>query len=169
MPSVVLPKNKALIKYLSEPGIKSHMLKTEAYYLADKAKNMHIADDEMFFIIDEKNNTTELTDKGRELITQAGEDADLFVLPDVGLKLAEIQNDPGLTDDQKIKKKDKLSRDFAEKSERLHTINQLLKAYALFEKDVEYIVADGKSPDRGRADRSCIAGSSLLRWSAPGH
>ena len=139
-----LPRHKALIKYLSEPGVKAAMLKTEAFYLADKGKNMHIADDEMFFTIDEKNNQVELTDKGRELITQQGEDANLFVMPDVAVVLNEIDQDATLSEDEKVRKKDQLAREFAEKSERLHTINQLVKAYALFEKEIEYIVAEGK-------------------------
>ncbi|MEM7036675.1 MAG: preprotein translocase subunit SecA, partial [Bacteroidota bacterium] len=100
--------------------------------------------DALYFTIDEKNNQVELTDKGRELITQQGEDPALFVMPDVAVVLNDIDQDPGLNEDEKVKKKDLLAREFAEKSERLHTINQLVKAYALFEKEIEYIVADGK-------------------------
>ncbi len=139
-----LPRNKALIKYLSEPGVKTDMLKTEAFYLQDKGKNMYIVDDELFFTIDDKNNQVELTDKGRDLITAQGEDPELFVLPDVGVALNAIDIDPGLSDDQKVLKKDDLARDFAEKSARLHTINQLVKAYSLFERETEYIVVEGK-------------------------
>ena len=139
-----LPKSKPLIKYLSEPGIKSELLKTESFYMQDKGKNMHIADDELYFTIDEKNNSVELTDKGRDLITSQGEDPDLFVMPDVAEELTKIDNDSSLSPDERITQKDKLARDFAEKSERLHTIHQLVKAYALFEKEIEYIVADGK-------------------------
>ncbi|MEM6273394.1 MAG: preprotein translocase subunit SecA [Bacteroidota bacterium] len=139
-----LPRTKALVKYLSEPGIKSAMLKTEAFYLADKGKNMFIVDDELYFVIDEKNNQVEMTDKGRDLITSQGEDPELFVMPEVATMLNEIDADLTLNDDEKVKKKDMLAREFAEKSERLHTINQLLKAYSLFEKEVDYIVAEGK-------------------------
>lgn len=139
-----LPNSKALIKYLSEPGVKSDMLKVEAFYLQDKGKNMHIVDDELFFTIDAKNNSVELTDKGRELITGQGEDANFFVMPDVALSLSDIDNNAALSEEEKVQAKDKLAGEFAEKSERLHTINQLVKAYALFEKDVEYIINDGK-------------------------
>ncbi len=139
-----LPRYKALVKYLSEPGIKSEMLKTEGYYLQDKGKNMHLVDDELYFTIDEKNNQVELTEKGRELITTEGEDTDLFVMPDVASRLHEIDGDKALGDEEKLRQKDLLAREFAEKSDRLHTINQLVKAYTLFERDVEYIVDEGK-------------------------
>ncbi len=139
-----LPRYKALVKYLSEPGIKSEMLKTEGYYLQDKGKNMHIVDDELYFTIDEKNNQVELTEKGRELITGEGEDSDLFVMPDVASRLHEIDGSKELTDEEKLRQKDLLAREFAEKSDRLHTINQLVKAYTLFERDIEYIVDEGK-------------------------
>lgn len=139
-----LPRNKALVKYLSEPGVKSEMLRTEAFYMQDKSKNMHIADDELYFVIDEKNNQVEMTDKGRDLITSQGEDPNLFVMPEVATMLNEIDQDITLNDDEKVRKKDLLAREFAEKSARLHTINQLLKAYALFEKEVDYIVDGGK-------------------------
>ena len=139
-----LPQNKALIKYLSEEGIKTKLQKAEAFYLQDKGRNLHIVDDELYFTIDEKNNTIELTDKGRDLITNTGEDPDLFVMPDVGQALHDIDQNAALSDEEKLKAKDDLASDFAEKSERLHTINQLVKAYTLFEKDVDYIVQDGK-------------------------
>ena len=139
-----LPKHTPLIKFLSEPGIKAILNKTEGYYLQDKSKNMHIVDDELYFVIDEKNNQVELTDKGRDLITQGGEDSNLFVMPEVGARLAELEVDTNLTDEEKLRKKDELSREFGEKSERLHTIYQMVKAYSLFEIDVEYIVQDGK-------------------------
>ncbi|MCI4671100.1 MAG: preprotein translocase subunit SecA [Bacteroidia bacterium] len=139
-----LPKNNALIKYLSEPGVKTLLNKVEGHFLQDNQKNMPIADEPLFFTIDEKNNQIELTDKGRDLITQAGEEVDLFVLPDIGSEFAEIDNDTSLDEEGKVKKKDQIARDFAEKSERLHAINQLVKAYTLFEKDVEYIVDEGK-------------------------
>lgn len=139
-----LPKNGALIKYLSESGVKSEMLKTEAFYMQDKSKNMFIVDDELFFTIDEKNSQVELTDKGRELITQQGEDANLFVMPDVASRLMELDQDTSLNPEDKALRKDILAREYAEKSDRLHTIYQLVKAYALFEREVEYIVEDGK-------------------------
>ncbi|HEX2899120.1 MAG TPA: preprotein translocase subunit SecA [Bacteroidia bacterium] len=139
-----LPRYKALVKYLSEPGIKSEMLKTEAYYLQDKGKNMHVVDDELYFTIDEKNNQVELTEKGRELITAEGEDSDLFVMPDVASRLHEIDGNKEVSDEDKVRQKDLLAREFAEKSDRLHTINQLVKAYTLFERDIEYIVDEGK-------------------------
>lgn len=139
-----LPKNSALIKYLSETGIKSIMAKSEGFYMQDNSKNMHIATDPLYFTIDEKNNQIELTDKGRDLITKGGEDPNLFVLPDITARFSEIEGDPNMDADEKIKLKDELAQEFAEKSERLHAINQLLKAYTLFEKDIEYIVQDGK-------------------------
>jgi preprotein translocase subunit SecA len=139
-----LPRYKVLVKFLSEPGIKTEMLKTEAYYLQDKGKNMHIVDEELYFTIDEKNNQVELTEKGRELITNEGEDSDLFVMPDVASRLHEIDGNKGLSDEDRLRQKDALARDFAEKSDRLHTINQLVKAYTLFERDIEYIVDEGK-------------------------
>ena len=139
-----LPRNKALVKFLSEPGMKSEMLKTEAFYMQDKGKNMHIADEELYFVIDEKNNQVELTEKGRDLITGEGEDADFFVMPEVASRLISIDADKSTSDEEKMHLKDVLAREFAEKSDRLHTINQLVKAYTLFERDIEYIVDDGK-------------------------
>lgn len=139
-----LPKNNALIKFLSEPGTRAILNKVEGFYMQDNSKHMHVADDPLYFTIDEKNNQIEMTDRGRELISNAGEEADLFVLPDIGLTYVEIEGDDSLTDEEKLKKKDEVSRDYAEKSERLHAINQLLKAYTLFERDDEYIVQDGK-------------------------
>ena len=138
-----LPKNGALVKFLSETGVRALLQKTENYYLQDQQREMHKADAELFFVIDEKNNTVELTEKGIELITANNEDSQFFVLPDVGSAIAEIEKSGG-TDQEKLEKKETLMRDFAVKSERVHTINQLLKAYTLFEKDVEYIIADGK-------------------------
>lgn len=138
-----LPKNKALIKYLSEPGIKAILLKTENFYMQEQSKNMHIIDDELFFVIDEKNNSIELTDKGIDLITKSYDDPKFYILPDVGAEIAEMERQQ-LTDKQKAEQKAELLRDYAVKSERIHTVNQLLKAYALFEKDVEYVVMDNK-------------------------
>jgi len=138
-----LPKNKALIKFLSEGNNKQTLLKTENYYMADQSKNMPKVDAELFFHIDEKNNQVELTEKGIELITQQGEDPSFFVLPDVGTEIAEIEKS-NLSNEEKIAQKDALMRDYAVKAERVHSINQLLKAYTLFEKDTEYILDEGK-------------------------
>jgi preprotein translocase subunit SecA len=138
-----LPKSKPLIKFLSEQGVKALLQKTESYYMQDQNKEMHKADAELYFVIDEKNHSVELTEKGIELITSANEDPHFFVLPDVGASLAEIEK-AKIPDQEKVERKENLIRDFAVKSERIHTINQLLKAYTLYEKDVEYIIADGK-------------------------
>jgi len=139
-----LPKNGALIKYLSEPGVKTTLNKVEGHFLQDNQRNMPIADEPLYFTIDQKNNQVEMTDKGREMIAGAGEDPNLFILPDITTVFSEIDQREGLTEEEKIKEKDKAAQDYAEKSERLHAINQLLKAYTLFEKDIEYIVQDGK-------------------------
>ncbi|MCD6366413.1 MAG: preprotein translocase subunit SecA [Bacteroidales bacterium] len=136
-----LPKNKALIKFLSEEGIKALLLKTEGIYMQDNMKRMHEATDDLFFVIDEKNNSVELTDKGIELISKDVDNKDFFVMPDVGLEVANIEA-LEIEDKEKLKKKDKLLSDFAVKSERIHTVNQLLKAYTLFEREVEYVVMD---------------------------
>jgi preprotein translocase subunit SecA len=138
-----LPKNKAHIKYLSEPGVKTIMQKTENYYMQDQNKEMHKVDAELFFVIDEKTNSIELTEKGIDLITGNSDDTEFFVLPDMGTKVAEIEH-LSVDDHEKAKKKEELMRDFAIKSERIHTINQLLKAYTLFELDVEYVVIENK-------------------------
>ncbi|SMO59664.1 preprotein translocase subunit SecA [Solitalea koreensis] len=138
-----LPKNKALIKFLSEQGMRQALQKTENFYMQDQSKEMHKVDAELFFVIDEKNNSIELTEKGIELITATGEDTSFFILPDVGLEIAEIEKS-NRSDDEKVELKDALMRDYSIKSERIHSINQLLKAYTLFEKDVEYIVDEGK-------------------------
>lgn len=138
-----LPKSKPLIKFLGEPGIKAKMLKTENFYLQDQEKEMHVVDKELYFTIDEKINQVQLTDKGIELITKSGEEQDFFIMPDVGSAMADVENS-SLDDKEKLRKKDEIMRDFAVKSERIHSVNQLLKAYTLFEKDVEYIVQDNK-------------------------
>ncbi|MEI7662038.1 MAG: DEAD/DEAH box helicase, partial [Bacteroidota bacterium] len=138
-----LPKNKALIKFLSEPGMKALMLKTENFYLAEQAKNMHIVDDALYFVIDEKNNTIELRDKGIDLLTKSYEDPTFYILPDIGSVIADLERQ-NLTEEEKIEKKDALMLDYSVKTERVHTVNQLIKAYALFEKDVEYVVMDNK-------------------------
>ena len=138
-----LPKNKALIKFLSEQSIKPVLNKTENYYMQDQNKEMPKVDTELYFVIDEKNNQVELTEKGIELITTSGEDPHFFVMPDVGTEVAEIEKS-GLSSEEKVAKKDELMRDFSIKSERIHSVNQLLKAYTLFERDTEYILDDGK-------------------------
>jgi len=138
-----LPKNKALIKYLSEGGNRSLLQKTEGYYMQDQNKEMPKADAELFFVIDEKNNQVELTEKGIELITASGEDTGFFVMPDVGTEIAEIEKS-NLSAEEKLATKDALMRDFSIKSDRIHSVNQLLKAYTLFERDTEYILDDGK-------------------------
>lgn len=138
-----LPKNKAIIKFLSEPGMRALMQKTENFYMAEQSKNMHLIDEELFFVIDEKNNTIELSEKGIDLITKSYQETDFYILPDVGAEIAELTRSP-LTEAQKDEKKADLLRDYAIKSERVHTVNQLLRAYALFEIDVEYVVMDNK-------------------------
>ena len=137
-----LPKNKALIKYLSEPGIKSILLRTENFYMQEQNKNMHIIDDELYFVIDEKNKQVELTDKGMEFLTALGEDPNFYQLPDIGSALADVENNAALTPEQKTEAKDKIYADFAVQSDRVHTVDQLLKAYTLFERDVDYILTE---------------------------
>jgi len=136
-----LPKNKALIKYLGESGVKAVMQKSENIYLADNQKEMPKIDAELYFVIDEKNNSIEMTEKGIELVTSSGEDKDFFVMPDVGSEIAEIEKSDMNIDDQQ-RRKDELMQDFSIKSERIHSVNQLLKAYTLFERDVDYIISD---------------------------
>ena len=138
-----LPKNKALIKFLSEPGMKALMLKTENFYLAEQAKNMHIIDDALYFVIDEKNNTIELRDQGIDLLTQSYEDPTFYILPDIGSIIADLERQ-NLSEEEKLAKKDAMMLDYSIKTERVHTVNQLIKAYALFEIDVEYVVMDNK-------------------------
>jgi len=138
-----LPKSKALIKYLSEGANRQILQKTENYYMQDSGKEMPKVDAELFFVIDEKNNQVELAEKGIELITTSGEDPHFFVMPDVGTEIAEIEKS-AMPAEEKIATKDELMRDFSIKSERIHSVNQLLKAYTLFEKDTEYILDEGK-------------------------
>lgn len=138
-----LPKNKALIKFLSEGSNRQNLLKAENFYMQEQSKNMHKVDAELFFYIDEKHNQVELTEKGIELITQSGEDPSFFIMPDVGTEIAEIEKS-ALSNEEKIAKKDELMRDYSVKAERIHSINQLLKAYTLFERDTEYIIDEGK-------------------------
>ena len=137
-----LPKNKALIKFLSEPGVKVHLQKTENFYLQDNAKEMPKADELLYFVIDEKNNTIDLTEKGIDLISGEN-DPDFYILPDIGEKVAEIEQQHS-DSKQIIKLKDEMMADYTVKAERIHSMNQLLKAYTLFEKDIEYVVMDNK-------------------------
>ena len=137
------PKYKPLIKFLSEPGMKQLLQKVENYYMQDNEREMPFITDELFFVINEKQHSVDMTDKGRDLITGNLDDSNFFVLPDVGAAIAEIQKS-GLTADEKQVKKDEVLADFALKSERVHTVNQLLKAYTMFDKEIDYIIQDGK-------------------------
>ncbi|MCX7611653.1 MAG: preprotein translocase subunit SecA [Ignavibacterium sp.] len=141
-----LPKNNKLLKVIAEPENKKLMQETELEFLKEKGKNMHIIDDELYFVIDEKNNIIDLTEKGREELAKGtGREKDFFVLPDLGTEISKFENDPNLSNEQKIKLKEELYKKYSEASERIHAIHQLLKAYTLFEKDVEYVVTeDGK-------------------------
>ena len=138
-----LPKNSALIKFLSEEGNKQIVQKAENYYIAEQMRNMPKVDAELFFSIEEKNNSVDLTEKGIALITGAGEDPNFFVLPDIGSELAEIEK-LDVTPEEKLQRKDAMLQDYAIKADRIHSVQQLLKAYTLFDKDIEYVVMDGK-------------------------
>ncbi len=137
-----IPKNKALIKYLSEEGVKQLLQKTENFYMQDNNREMPKVDQELYYVIDEKNNQIELTDKGIEFLS-GKDDPDFFIMPEIGIEISKIEN-KGLSKEDEAKEKDELYRDFGIKSERIHTINQLLKAYALFEKDIQYVVMENK-------------------------
>ena len=137
-----IPKNKALIKFLSEEGIKQLLQKTENFYMQDNNREMPKVDKELYYVIDEKNNQIELTDKGIEFLS-GKDDPDFFIMPEIGIEISKIE-DKGLSKEEEAKEKDELYRDFGIKSERIHTINQLLKAYALFEKDIQYVVMENK-------------------------
>ena len=137
-----LPKNGALIKFLSEPGIRVKLQKSENYYLADQQKEMPKVDAELYFNIDEKNNQVDLTDQGIQLITRSGEDPEFFIIPDIATKLADIEKSI-LNAEEKLHQKESLLNDYSLKADRIHTVQQLLKAYTLFDKDVEYVVMDG--------------------------
>ena len=138
-----LPKNSALIKFLAEEGTKILLQKTENHYMQDQSKEMYVIDDDLFFTIDEKNNSIELTDKGIELVSKNVSEDNFYILPDVGAELAKLEAKTEAGEDV-MEEKEALMRDFAVKSERIHTMNQLLKAYALFEKEVDYVVIDNK-------------------------
>ena len=137
-----LPKNKALIKLLSEPGVKTGLLKTEEFYMEQNNRRMPEATEPLYFVIDEKHNSVDLTDKGIELITGNASDQNLFVLPDIASELSMLENDETISAEDKITKKEEMLTNFAIKSERVHTINQLLKAYTMFDRDVEYVVTE---------------------------
>ncbi len=139
-----LPKNKPLIKFLSEDGIKSGMLKTEEYYMENNNRHMPEAIEPLYFVVDEKLNSVDLTDKGTEWLAAQVKDRELFVLPDITTELAALENEKELTDEQKLDKKDQLFNHYALQSERVHTLQQLLKAYTMFNKDDEYVVIDGE-------------------------
>ena len=140
-----LPKSKPLIKFLSESGMRVILQQTENFYLQDNSRQMPEADKPLFFTIDEKNNQIELTEKGIDLITAQGEDPHLFIMPDIGVEIANIEKADALTAEEKLQQKEQLMSDYQEKSERVHTVNQLLKAYTLFEKDDQYILSqEGK-------------------------
>ncbi len=138
-----LPKNNALIKFLSQPGMRALMQKTENFYLQDQAKNMHLIDDELYFVIDEKNNTIDPTEKGIDYLDSITGEKDFYVLPDIGSEIAELEKQP-LDESEKLEKKNELLSAYQLKAEKVHTVNQLLKAYALFEKDVEYVLMDNQ-------------------------
>ena len=139
-----LPKNKPLIKYLSETGIKAGMLKTEAYYMENNNKLMPEATDPLYFVVDEKQKSVDLTDKGNEWLAKQVSDADLFVLPDITTQLSALEAETDLSEEDKLNKKDELLTNYAIKSERVHTLQQLLKAYTMFNRDDDYVVIDGQ-------------------------
>ncbi len=138
-----LPKSKALIKFLSEQGNKALLLKTENYYMQENSKNMHLVTDDLYFIIDEKLNSVEMTEKGTDIITGSASDPNFFIMPDIGSEIAELEKSD-LSPEEKLLQKDQLLQDYAIKSDRIHTVNQLLKAYTMFESDVDYVVMDNK-------------------------
>lgn len=138
------PKNKKLMKLFADPSNKTLMQQTEIEYLRDNARRLHEIDDEMYFAIDEKAHSIDLTEKGRDFLTAANEDKDFFVLPDIGTEVSHIENDESLSPEEKQKKKDELAELYAKRSDSLHTVQQLLRAYSLYEKDVEYVIQDNK-------------------------
>ncbi|MGM0943951.1 MAG: preprotein translocase subunit SecA [Bacteroidota bacterium] len=139
-----MPKYKPLIKYLSEPGIRVILQKTENFYLQDNKRNMPEADEPLLFTIDEKTNIVDLTDRGIETMTTKNEDPDFFIMPDIGVEIAELEKDESLDDKEKLIRKEEVIKDYGIKAQRIHTVNQLLKAYCMFERDTEYIIVDGK-------------------------
>ncbi len=139
-----LPKHNRLQKLLSDPSNKKLMQETEAFYMRDKGKEMHIVDDELYFVIDEKSHVTDLTENGREFLAPSQSEKDFFTMIDLGTEFAQIDDDDSMSTDEKMLKKDEIAKVYAERSDRLHTVHQLLKAYALYEKDVDYVIQDGK-------------------------
>ena len=138
-----LPKNKALIKFLSETGVKTLLQKTENFYMQEQNKYMHIIDDELYFVVDEKQRTVELTDKGMDYLAEMGEDRRFYQLPDVGAEIADLEKE-AISDEEKARKKEEIYANFAIQSDRVHTVDQLLKAYTLFEKDVDYVLTEDR-------------------------
>ncbi|MEE4259571.1 MAG: preprotein translocase subunit SecA, partial [Bacteroidales bacterium] len=138
-----LPKNKPLIKFLSEEGNKTLLQKTESFYMQEQSKNMHIIDDELFFVIDEKHSSVDLTEKGIDLLSKSYDDSSFFILPDINIAISELEKE-GLSEKKFLEKKNEIIKDYSVKSERVHTVHQLLKAYTLFEKDIEYVIMENK-------------------------
>ena len=138
-----LPKNNALIKFLSEPGMKQVLQRTESFFMQDQNRNMHLIDDELYFVIEEKLNTVDIMDKGIELVSRDAEEAKMFIMPDVGAEIAELEKE-NLSPQEKTARKNEIYNNFAAASDRIHTIHQLLKAYTMFAKDVEYVIIDNK-------------------------
>ena len=138
-----LPKNKALIKFLSEPGMKQVLQRTESFFMQDQNRNMHLIDDELYFVIEEKLNTVDIMDKGIDLISKDADEAKMFIMPDVGAQIAELEKE-NLTSDEKLARKEEIYNNYAVASDRIHTVHQLLKAYTMFDKDVEYVIIDNK-------------------------
>jgi preprotein translocase subunit SecA len=139
-----LPKTSALIKFLSEEGIKAQMQRTENFYMQENNKNMHLVTDSLYFIIEEQHNSIELTDKGIDLLSSDVDDPEFFILPDIGSEIATLEQNQSMSPEERLMKKDGLLQSYSVKSERVHTLNQLLKAYTLFDKDIEYVVIDNK-------------------------
>jgi preprotein translocase subunit SecA len=138
-----LPKNKALIKFLSEPGMKQVLQRTESFYMQDQNRNMHIIDDELYFVIEEKLNTVDIMDKGIDLISKDADEAKMFIMPDVGAEIADLEKE-NLEPAEKLARKEEIYNNYAIASDRIHTVHQLLKAYTMFDKDVEYVIIDNK-------------------------
>ena len=138
-----LPKNNALIKFLSEPGMKQVLQRTEAFFMQDQNRNMPLIDDELYFVIEEKQNTVDIMEKGIDLISKDADEQKMFIMPDVGAQIAELEK-MNLDPQEKAAKKDEIYTNFAAASDRIHTVHQLLKAYTMFAKDVEYVIIDNK-------------------------
>ncbi|MDW8272087.1 MAG: preprotein translocase subunit SecA [Bacteroidota bacterium] len=139
-----LPKHKKLQKLLQDPDVMKLMRETELYYLRDQGRHMHIVDEELYYVIDEKNHTIDISEKGRQLLATAQEDPNMFVIPDIAAEMSAIEGDPTLSPEEKQRRKDELHRLYAERSDRIHIVTQLLRAYSLYERDVEYVVQDNK-------------------------